>query len=139
MRLEAGLGTDHLAVAVNLGRKRLRPVGGSAGLEQKFEPAAVVDLKLGLDGMPEVLAIAAAASSLILSASTIVTRGIKTFTGSPSLPFSVRVTSSLRQLTTLRMSSRTTCSTVTSAYTTAEGKEKKSRTCSCLTFSKTST
>src|SRR5205807_1695893 len=43
-------------------------------------------------------------------------------TGSPSSPFSVRVTSSLRQLTTLRMSekpislsSRTTCSTVTSA------------------------
>jgi len=31
----------------------------------------------------------------------IVTRGIRTVTGSPSLPFSVRVTSSLRQLTTL--------------------------------------
>src|SRR5262249_25641434 len=40
------------------------------------------------------------------SASTIVTRGIKTITGSPSLPFSVRVTSSLRQLTTLRMSEK---------------------------------
>src|SRR5258707_14538063 len=70
----------------------------------------------------ETSATAAAASSLILSASTIVTRGIMTITGSPSLPFSVRVTSSLRQLTTLRMSekpislsSRTTCSTVTSA------------------------
>jgi hypothetical protein len=42
-------------------------------------------------------ATAAAASSLILSASTIVTRGIRTITGSPSSPFSVRVTSSLRQ------------------------------------------
>jgi hypothetical protein len=47
-----------------------------------------------------------AASSLILSASTIVTRGIMTITGSPSSPFSVRVTSSLRQLTTLRMSEK---------------------------------
>src|SRR3984893_2620490 len=70
----------------------------------------------------ETSAIAAAASSLILAASTIVTRGIGTITGSPSSPFSVRVTSSLRHLTTLRMSekprslsSRTTCSTVTSA------------------------
>jgi hypothetical protein len=70
----------------------------------------------------ETSAIAAAASSLILSASTIVTRGIGTITGSPSSPFSVRVTSSLRQLTTLRMSekprslsSRKTCSTVISA------------------------
>src|SRR5262249_49723795 len=54
----------------------------------------------------ETSATAAAASSLILSASTIVTRGIKTFTGSPSSPFSVRVTSSLRQLTTLRMSDK---------------------------------
>src|SRR5437588_1082419 len=44
----------------------------------------------------ETSAIAAAASSLILSASTIVTRGITTITGSPSSPFSVRVTSSLR-------------------------------------------
>jgi hypothetical protein len=34
-----------------------------------------------------------AASSLILSASTIVTRGIRAITGSPSSPFSVRVTS----------------------------------------------
>ena len=71
---------------------------------------------------PETSATAAAASLVILSASRIVTRGIRTITGSPSSPFSVRVTSSLRQLTTLRMSekpislsSRTTCSTVTSA------------------------
>jgi hypothetical protein len=35
-----------------------------------------------------------------------VTRGIMTITGSPSSPFSVRVTSSLRQLTTLRMSEK---------------------------------
>jgi hypothetical protein len=38
----------------------------------------------------ETSATAAAASALILSASTIVTRGIRTITGSPSLPFSVR-------------------------------------------------
>jgi hypothetical protein len=44
----------------------------------------------------ETSATAAAASSLILSASTIVTRGIKTITGSPSLPFSVRATSAGR-------------------------------------------
>jgi len=69
---------------------------------------------------PETSATAAAASLVILSASRIVTRGIRTITGSPSSPFSVRVTSSLRQLTTLRMSekpislsSRTTCSTAT--------------------------
>ena len=56
VRFEAGLGPDHLAVAVNLGRKRLRAVGGGAGLEKKFEPAAVVDVELALDGVPQVLA-----------------------------------------------------------------------------------